>query len=367
MNIISRKDDHIKASILRHVESGSTWLDKIFIITDSAPEIDLKDVDTEVEIFGKKLSTPIIIGALTGGTEIGFKINKTLAKIAEKYRLGICCGSQRIAIEKPETKYTFTIIREEAPTTLKIANIGAPQISKIDENVLIDMCNSIIDMIDADALAIHLNPLQECLQYEGEPQYREIIEKLRYLSRSLKKPIIVKEVGFGISRKTARKLKEAGIAAIEIAGRGGTDFTIIELYRVEDFLDRELLEMYKSFRDVGIPTLLSLCEVLEEFNGVIIASGGIRTGIDIVKTLALGAHAVSIARPFLEKALEGFEKACKFVERLIRELRITMFITNCKNIEELRKAVEIVPDPSILEILKIRRLSKCIDRMMRCT
>ncbi len=367
MDIASRKDDHIKASIVRNVETGSTWFNELMIVTDSAPSINLKDISTDVELFGKKLSMPLIIGALTGGTDLGFKINRILARVAEKYRLGICCGSQRIAIERPETKYTFSIIREEAQTTLKIANIGAPQVSIVDEDKLVDTCNQAIDMIDADALAIHLNPLQECLQYEGEPQYRGFIDKLRRIVRGVNKPIIVKEVGFGISRRTVRKLKDVGISAIEVAGKGGTNFTIVEKYRVEKFLDSESLEIYESLKDIGIPTLLSLCEVIEEFNGIIIASGGIRSGTDIIKAIALGAHATSIARPFLEKALEGYERVCKYVKKILEEVKIVMFMTDCKDMSDVRNRLELIPTPRLLEILRIRRLEKCIQRMMKCT
>ncbi|NPA71153.1 MAG: type 2 isopentenyl-diphosphate Delta-isomerase [Crenarchaeota archaeon] len=366
--IFSRKDDHIIASLIHNVDLGSTWLEKVYIITDSAPEIDLSDVDTSVNFLGKKLSMPLIIGALTGGTELGLKINKILARVAEKCRLGICCGSQRIALENEFARESFKVIREEAPTTLKIANIGAPQVAlERNEKKLVDMCLQAIDMIDADALAIHLNPLQECLQYEGEPTFRNLISNIELIVKSLKVPIIVKEVGYGISRITARKLAKIGVTAIEVAGRGGTSFTIIEKYRVKDIIDRELLYLYDTLSELGIPTLLSLCEVYEEFPGKIIASGGIRTGIDIAKTLIFGADMAAIARPFLEKALEGFEKVLKYVERISRELRIVMFLTNSKNIEEFKREANIIVEPSILEVFKIRGLTKCLSRVMKCT
>ncbi len=366
--IFSRKDDHIIASIVHNVDVGSTWLEKVYIITDSAPEIDLSDVDTSVEFLGKKLSLPLIIGALTGGTELGLKINRILARVAEKCSIGICCGSQRIALENELAKESFKVIKEEAPTTLKIANIGAPQVAlEKDEKKLIDMCIQVIDMIDADALAVHLNPLQECLQYEGEPTFRNLIPNIELIVKSLKVPVIVKEVGYGISRSTARKLAKIGVAAIEIAGRGGTSFTLIEKYRVKNVVSRELLQLYDTLSELGIPTLLSLCEVLEEFPGKIIASGGIRSGVDIAKTIILGADVAAIARPFLEKALEGFERTLKYVEKISKELKIVMFLTNSKNIDNLKRDVEVIVDPSVLEVFKIRRLTRCLSRVMRCT
>jgi len=366
--IFSRKDDHIIASLVHDVDLGSTWLEKVHIITDSAPEIDLSEIDTSVEFLRKKLSLPLIIGALTGGTELGLKVNKILAKAAERCGIGICCGSQRIAIENELARESFRIIKEEAPTALKIANIGAPQIAAMrDEKKLIDMCIQVVEMINADALAVHLNPLQECLQYEGEPTFKNLIPNIEIIVKSLNIPIIVKEVGYGISRNTARKLAKIGVAAIEIAGKGGTSFTVIEKYRVEDLIERDILQLYDTLSELGIPTLLSLCEVLEEFPGKIIASGGIRTGLDIAKVIIFGADVAAIARPFLERALEGFEKVLKYIEKIHRELKITMFLTNSKNINDLKTRAEVIVDPLLLEVFKIRRLDKCLSRVMRCT
>ena len=366
--IFSRKDDHILASIMSNVDMGSTWFEKIHIITDSAPDIDISEIDTTTEFLGKRLSLPLIIGALTGGTDLGLKINKILAQVAERFKIGICCGSQRIALENESARESFRIIKEEAPSTLKIANIGAPQIAlERDEKKIIDMCLEAIDMIDADALAIHLNPLQECLQYEGEPSFKNLLSRIELIVKELKRPIIVKEVGYGISRTTARKLSNIGVAAIEVAGRGGTCFTVIEKYRVQNVIDRELLEMYDVLSELGIPTLLSLCEVLEEFSGKIIASGGIRSGLDVAKAVMLGADVTSIARPFLERALEGIERVVRYVERISRELRIIMFLTGSRNLRELKENTELLVESDILEVFKMRGLRKCIERVMRCT
>jgi isopentenyl-diphosphate delta-isomerase len=219
-----------------------------------------------------------------------------------------------------------------------------------------------------------LNPLQECLQPEGEPNYRSVLDKIRYLTKSLDVPVIVKEVGFGISRETASKLASCNVAGIEIAGFGGTNFVVIEKYRAESSLDLEELKVYETFRSFGIPTVISLCEVLEVFNGLIIASGGVRTGLDIAKLIALGAHLTAIARPFLELALEGQERVEKYVRRVHRELKIAMFMTGARKVEELREK-PIVVHQDILTWLIQRRLSKCLKRicgdnvleMMRCT
>ncbi len=358
--IVSRKDDHIRIAILRNVEFGDTYLSKLHIVHDSLPEIGLDDVDTRVKLFGKDLALPLIIGALTGGTDLAFRINRVLARVAEKCGIGICVGSQRIAIERPETRRSFEIVKEEAPTALKIANIGAPQLSKLDEAKLLEWCQTAIEMIDADVLAVHLNPLQECLQPEGEPHFRDVLDKLRYLVKNLGKPILVKEVGFGIARETARKLAETGVAAIEVAGWGGTNFAIVEMYRTN--LDMETIDMYKTLANLGIPTLISLCEVIEEFQGYIIASGGVRTGLDVAKVLALGADAASIARPFLEKAIEGEESVIRYVKRIEKELKISMMLTSSRTVKDLRYA-PLVMDYDVVMWLVQRRLRKCLRRI----
>ena len=353
-----RKDDHIRISILENVETGNTYLDCVYLIHQALPEIKFEDINLEVEVFNKKLSAPVIIGALTGGTELGFKINKLLAQIAEKFNIGLYVGSQRIAIEKKETRYTFEIVKEIAPNVLKIANLGAVQISKIDESKLLDLCNEAIDMINADALSIHLNPLQEILQPEGEPYFQDFLSKLNYLIKHLNKPIIVKEVGFGISKEVAEKLEKIKVHSIDIAGFGGTSFTIIEGFRSNKFMK----EISKTFINWGLPTLFSLCEVLEVFNGIIIASGGIRNGIDIIKVLAIGANVVSVSRPFLENALLGFEKLENYVNKLLMEMKIAMYLTNAKSINDL-KNIPIVFCSSAINWFTQRKLRKCIKRI----
>ncbi len=362
-DIASRKDDHIRVAVFREVEYGRTLLDQVYLLHDSLPEINLEDVDCSVRIFRKDLSIPLIIGALTGGTEIGLKVNKILAEVAEKFRVGICVGSQRIAIEKKDKLAieSFTIVREKAPTTLKIANIGAPQISRLDEKSLLDWCIEAIDMINADAIEIHLNPLQESLQLEGEPTFSNVLDKIRHIAKSLNKPVIVKEVGFGISKETAAKLADAGISGIEIAGLGGTNFTLIEMYRRE-LNDPEVRSLYETFLNYGIPTVLSVCEVLEVFNGTLIASGGVRSGLDIAKLLAIGADLAAIARPFLEKALLGKDKVESYLKRIRCELLITMFLTGSRTVNEL-KTKPIVFGNDIICWLRQRKLSKCLKRV----
>jgi len=361
-DISSRKDDHIRIALLEDVETGRTLLDQVYLVHDSLPEVNIDEVDCSVTVFGKQLSMPLIIGALTGGTDIGFKVNMILAEIAEKFRIGICVGSQRVAIERRNriAIESFKIVKEKAPSTLKIANIGAPQLSKLDEKTLLDWCIEAIDMIEGDAIEIHLNPLQECLQPEGEPTFRSVLDKIRYLVKALNRPIIVKEVGFGLSRETAEKLAKCGVAGVEVAGFGGTSFVLIEMYRA-NLMDKETRELYYTFLNYGIPTVISVCEVLEVFNGVIIASGGVRSGLDIAKLIAIGADLAAIARPFLERALLGREIVEKYVKRIHRELLISMFLTGSKNISELRSK-PIVFGQDIVCWLKQRNLSKCMKR-----
>ncbi len=231
--IENRKDDHIRIASEQNVEEGNNLFNEVYLIHIALPEIDFDDVDTSMTIFGKKLSFPFIIGAMTGGTEIAEKINAILAKCAEEFGIGMYVGSQRVAIVKPETARSFRVVAENAPTALKIANLGAPQVSRLNERVLSDWVSQAIDMINADAIAIHLNPAQEVFQPEGEPWFRGVTDRLRFIKKIANRPLIIKEVGNGISMEVARTLvSRVGPDAIDVAGTGGTSFIRIESIRL---------------------------------------------------------------------------------------------------------------------------------------
>ncbi len=349
--IESRKDDHIKIASEQNVEEGNNLFNEIYLVHIALPEIDFNDVNTTINMFGKKLSFPFIIGAMTGGTETAEKINTILAKCAEEFSIGMYVGSQRVAIVKPETAKSFRVVAENAPTALKIANLGAPQVSRLNERVLSDWVSQAIDMINADAIAIHLNPAQEVFQPEGEPWFKGVTDKLRFIKRVANRPLIVKEVGNGISMEVASALvSKVDPEAIDVAGTGGTSFIRIESIRARAINEADV------FSGWGIPTVLSICEVRSVYDGFIIASGGVRSGLDGAKAIAVGANAFSMSRPLLLSALKGYDETQRFIDRLLREFRIAMFLTGSKNISELSRA-SIVLGPSIISWLNQRGIT----------
>lgn len=333
--IEERKNRHIRVSLEEAVESGaSTGLEEIYLIHRALPEIDLEEVDTSIRLFGRRLEAPIIISALTGGTEEGKRINEVLATAAEEYGIGIGVGSQRIALEDPSREPTFTIVRERAPNTLVIANLGCPQLSL---GWGVEEARRCIEMVEADALAIHMNPLQEAVQVGGETRYRGILSRIRELADALETPIIMKETGCGVSAEDAKRIEEAGAEAIDVSGAGGTSWAIVEHHIAREVGDREREALGKALGDWGIPTAISIVEVSQSTGLRVIASGGIRTGLDIAKAIALGADAVGIARPFLQRAVEGLESVRSYILELIRELRTVMFLVGARDVEELRR------------------------------
>jgi len=259
-----------------------------------------------------------------------------LAKVAEKLGLGIGVGSQRAALENPSLEYTFSVVKEYAPTALKIANIGFVQAKKYS----IDKLMKAIDMVNADALAIHLNPLQECVQIEGDREFKGIIRRIAEISKELPVPVIVKETGAGIGFEVAKKIaEETDVKAIDVSGLGGTSWSAVEMYRAmrKGNFFRECVA--REFWDWGIPTTVSIIETrLAAPNLEIIGSGGVRSGIDIAKVLALGANVAGIALPALKEAVKGFEKLELFFKILIEELHIAMVLTGSKNISDIRRA-----------------------------
>ncbi|MEM0085160.1 MAG: type 2 isopentenyl-diphosphate Delta-isomerase [Candidatus Methanomethylicia archaeon] len=334
--ITQRKIDHIEICLSYPVEFryNRTLFEDVKLIHNSLPQINLSDIDTTTTFLGHKLNAPIIISAMTGGSEEAYKINSILASVAEKLGIGMGVGSQRVAIEKPEWSYTFSVVREVAPNAFIIGNLGAAQLGL---NYGIVEIQKAIDMVKADAFAIHFNPLQEAIQHEGEPFYYGVLEKIKSLIPYLKIPLIAKETGSGFSREAALKLYETGFSAIDIAGAGGTSWAAVEYYRSMKLGDEECAHLAYTFWDWGIPTAASLCEVKYAINLPIIASGGIRSGIDAAKAIALGADCVGIALPLLKMVIEGgFEGVYNYIKHFIRELKISMFLVGAKTIEELK-------------------------------
>lgn len=324
MNMNNRKLDHLTICIEKEIEVGKTGLERINLIHRALPEIDFDEIDMGVKFLGRGLNYPLIIEGMTGGASKALKINKDLASIAQEFGIGFGVGSQRVAIDNPNLANTYKV-RDVAPDILLIANLGAVQ---LNYGYGIEECEKAIEMIDADALALHLNPLQEVIQPEGNKNFSNLIEKINRIAEKLKKPVIVKETGCGISYEIAKRLN---VAAIDVSGHGGASWGLVEGYR-----GKENLETGKRFSEWGIPTADSIRDV-SRLDIPVIASGGIRNGIDAAKSFALGADCVGMALPILrvwtEKGKRGIRE---FLNRFISELRIAMFLTGSKSIGELK-------------------------------
>lgn len=321
----NKKLEHLRICIEREVESGNTGFAEIHLIHNALPEIDFDEINLGIKFLGKRLNFPIIIEGMTGGTKEAKEINRDIAEISQEFGIGFGVGSQRMAIENDEFAGTYKV-RDIAPDIFLIANLGAVQ---LNYGYGIEECGKAVEMIDADALALHLNSLQEVIQPEGNKNFSNLIKKINEISENLKKPVIVKETGCGISYETAKKLK---VDAIDIAGLGGTSWGLVESYR----LGSGIREIGRTFSNWGIPTAECIMQV-SRLKVPIIASGGIRTGLDAAKSIALGAECVGIALPILKAwNKEGKEGIRKFLEEFILELRIAMFLTGAKDIKGLR-------------------------------
>lgn len=336
-----RKLDHIRICLTEDVQTirKKPGFEDIDFVHNALPEIDISDVDTGTEMFGRKLRAPLIIAGMTGGHPIASRINANLAKAAEEAGIGIGVGSQRAAIEDPSLAETYAIVRKVAPDALVIANLGAPQLTR---GYGAKEAKRAIEMIEADALAIHLNPLQESVQQEGETGTRDVLNGIRALANQLEVPVIVKETGCGIAYEEACKLADVNVKGIDVGGAGGTSWSAVEAYRQldhdKDISKKDDEHIGFTFRDWGIPTAVSIVEVSTVEKLKIIATGGIRNGIDIAKAIGLGAHAAGIALPFLKPAYAGDDDALRsMASRLVRELRTAMYLTGASNLEGLKK------------------------------
>ncbi|AAB88970.1 carotenoid biosynthetic gene ERWCRTS, putative [Archaeoglobus fulgidus DSM 4304] len=299
----------------------------MMLIHKALPEVDYWKIDTEIEFFGKKLSFPLLIASMTGGHPETKEINARLGEAVEEAGIGMGVGSQRAAIEDESLADSFTVVREKAPNAFVYANIGMPQV--IERGV--EIVDRAVEMIDADAVAIHLNYLQEAIQPEGDLNAEKGLEVLEEVCRSVKVPVIAKETGAGISREVAVMLKRAGVSAIDVGGKGGTTFSGVEVYRVNDEVSKSV---GIDFWDWGLPTAFSIVDC----RGIlpVIATGGLRSGLDVAKSIAIGAELGSAALPFLRAAVESAEKVREEIEYFRRGLKTAMFLTGCKNVEELK-------------------------------
>ncbi len=327
----SRKSDHIRINLEEDVSSQlTTGLENYHFTHQALPEIDLDRVDMGQTIFGKQLHGPLLISSMTGGTAEAAAINQTLAAAAQSAGIAMGLGSQRAAIEHPELAYTFQV-RKTAPDILLFANLGAIQ---LNYHYSVDECRRAVDMIDADALILHLNALQEALQPEGDTRFAGLLKKIEMVCRALPVPVIAKEVGWGISGQAARQLASAGVSAIDVAGAGGTSWSQVEMHRIQD---THLARVAAVFRDWGIPTGESIRQVREAAPEMtIFASGGLRSGVDIAKCIALGASLGGMAGPFLQAAAQSLDETLRTIDEILREVKVAMFAAGIPNLASLR-------------------------------
>jgi isopentenyl-diphosphate delta-isomerase len=333
----SRKADHIRINLeedvaAKGIESG---FDDWHFVHRALPEIDLDHVDLQSRLLEHRVSAPLLVSCMTGGTEAARVINTRLATIAQQRGLAMGLGSCRVLLEHPDVLPTFDV-RPFAPDIPLLANIGAVQLTR---GVGAADCQRLIDMLRADVLVLHLNPLQEALQPEGDTTFGGLLDHIETLCRSLRAPVIVKEVGWGIADDLVTSLFEAGVAAVDIAGAGGTSWSEVERHRMSDPVRRRVAA---SFAGWGIPTTEALVRARTTApSAFLIASGGVRSGIDVAKALALGADAVGIAGPLLRAAADGEQALAESVSIILEELRIAMFCTGAATVSELWSAARL--------------------------
>ncbi|HZZ85742.1 MAG TPA: type 2 isopentenyl-diphosphate Delta-isomerase [Anaeromyxobacteraceae bacterium] len=329
---LDRKDSHLALCLEEQVEfPGAGGFAGLRFDHDALPEIDEESVSTEVELLGKRLAAPIVIGSMTGGTSRAAELNRRLALAAATCRVGMALGSQRKMLEQPALRASYAV-RDAAPDLpLLFGNLGAVQ---LNYGVGAAEVRGLIEAVGADAFLFHLNPLQEAIQPEGNTRFSALLPRLREVIPALGVPVLLKEVGSGISRTTAAKLRTLPLAGVETSGAGGTSWSRIESLRTADPVQRSTGELFARW---GVPTVESIAACREELPGrVVIASGGIRNGIEAAKALALGADAVSLALPLLRAADRSVEEAVLALRRIVQELRTAMFLTGSRTVPELR-------------------------------
>ena len=328
-----RKADHVRIV----AEDGTMdrrkfYFDDIRLRHRALPEIDLENIDPSTEFLGKKLSFPLLISSMTGGGDQLFRtINSNLAAAAEAEGVAMGVGSQRILFAEATSRSSFDL-RSVAPTALLFSNLGAVQ---LNEGLTLQHAKAVVDILKADALCLHLNPLQEAVQPGGDTDFSNLGKKIEEMVQGLDVPVIIKEVGAGISRPDAELLMGSGVKIIDIAGAGGTSWSRIEAARCDDPSLGEL------FQDWGIPTPEAL-RSLSSLDVTLIASGGLRTGIDMAKAMVLGASLCGMARPFLTPAMESVDAVRAVIQRIRREFVTTMFLLGAETIDELKGHEELI-------------------------
>lgn len=330
-SIARRKADHIDINLTRPVrfQDVATGFERYQFIHNALPEMALGAVDLRVPLLGRVLGTPIMVSSMTGGLAQGWEITRRLARVAEQRGGAIGVGSQRAALVDPDLARYFRV-RDVAPNVLLFANLGAAQLAAGDG---VDLCRRAVDMIGADALILHLNPLQEAIQPEGDRDFSGILDRIAEVCAQIEVPVVVKEVGCGISAQVACRLAQAGVAVIDVGGAGGTSWSAVEGERATTARGQRV---GRTFTDWGIPTATSLRMVRERVPHIpVIASGGLRTGLDAAKALALGASLAGFAGSLLAAAVESDDAALEAFDALNDELRIAMYCVGAQSTVDL--------------------------------
>jgi isopentenyl-diphosphate delta-isomerase len=335
----ARKAEHLRVTASRDVETrnGAGWAD-IRLVHEALPEIDLLTVDVSAEFLGKPLGAPLVVSSMTGGHRLAGDVNKVLARAAERHGLAMGVGSQRAALANPSLADTYAAARQCAPNVTLIGNIGVAQLIDQASGPRLDIAQAraAVRMIEADALAVHLNFLEESIQPEGDRRAHGCEAALREVVAGVGVPVIAKETGAGIARSTALRLRDIGVAALDVGGLGGTSFAAVEGVRAEAQGDARGQRLGELLRDWGLPTAVSVLGA--RASGLpIIATGGVRSGVDAAKALAIGADLVGVARPLLQAALQGDEAVDRWIDQFIEELRVVMFLTGSATVAELRQ------------------------------
>ncbi len=329
--IEQRKKDHIAINLKQDVSSAITsGFEKYHLLHCALPEFNLLEIDTSSLFFEKKLAFPILISSMTGGTEEAERINRNLAVCAQSFGLSMGIGSQRAGLENDASMQSFKV-RQYAPDILLFANLGAVQ---LNYSYTVEHCKKVVDAIGADALILHLNPLQEALMEEGNTNFKGLLNKIEEVVKNIPVPIVIKEVGWGLSVEVARKLINIGVQGLDVAGAGGTSWSEVEKRRASS---EKIKEIAGAFKDWGIPTADSINNIRHEFKDFpLIASGGLKNGVDIAKSIAMGANLGGMAHQFLLPAAESEEALLNATHIITKQFSIAMFSAGAKNVAELQ-------------------------------
>ncbi|HXG52218.1 MAG TPA: type 2 isopentenyl-diphosphate Delta-isomerase [candidate division Zixibacteria bacterium] len=328
-----RKKEHLELCLEAETAAGrlATGFERYRFVHNALPELDLEEIDLSVDFLGKRLRAPLLISSMTGGFELAGTVNRNLAAAAERLGIAMGVGSQRVALEQPAVADSFRV-RDLAPDILLLANLGAVQ---LNYGYTVEHCRKAVQMIGADGLILHLNVLQEAVQPEGNRNFRGLTQKIADVCRELEVPVMAKEVGNGISGEVAVRLRNAGVKAIDVAGSGGTSWYAVESARAA----RRGQPFETTFVEWGIPTEEALVEVRRAVPEIpLVASGGIRSGLDIAKAIALGADIAGLGQPLLAAALESSDKVVEFLSGIIREIKVAMLCVGAGNLRALKAA-----------------------------